>query len=658
MKLNRLSLTNWGPYRGSHQIDLSVSEAAPVVLIHGENMRGKTSLLRAINWSLYGEMKNQDGKTPLSVARLVNRVDLDSMQEISFGVELEFEHRGYEYSLSRTALAQRFQPGELPSTRDTSVTLRQVDGNPMPENAVAPFIEDMLSHEIADFFFFDGEMLGRFEERLREDTEGSKNFVRIQIERALGLPFMRSLESDLEKIRNDVRLDVNRNETAQRRNQDQLQRVAGLEDDLRSATSDLDRLENLRIVKADQVDDIDRDLASVDEIKEKYYELKSRESDLGAKEQQILVLQEEALALHEKSWWFPLGNRLAEEHAAAATKMTIASGHTSARSRLELRIADLLKQRSQSECISCGQRLPEAKLAPLEQKLKEMEAELADIPESDDLPRIQERLSHLQPYVSGPAVVTQIINLDRERLREELDIDSLKARIRDLSDAMPGIDLDIASKERARRSLKDEISNLDKACDAQRLRVQNLKQHIKEVTRAIVNDPNVDKTLRSRYNIVEDVYETIKASYSEFSQQMRSKVQAETSQLFRQLTTEAEFSGVSINSNYQLSIMDKHSKHIDLTSAGGNQVLTMSFIGALAECSSEEAPVVMDTPFGRLDKGHREAVLRWVSASKSQIIMFVQSGEYDVKRDGQFLAGKVGREYRIERISEQESMVV
>ncbi len=67
--------------------------------------------------------------------------------------------------------------------------------------------------------------------------------------------------------------------------------------------------------------------------------------------------------------------------------------------------------------------------------------------------------------------------------------------------------------------------------------------------------------------------------------------------------------------------------------------------------------MVMDTPFGRLDTGHRDGILEWVSTFDTQVILFVQSGEYDPQRSGHLLRGKIGREYTIERLSPTRSEV-
>jgi len=67
--------------------------------------------------------------------------------------------------------------------------------------------------------------------------------------------------------------------------------------------------------------------------------------------------------------------------------------------------------------------------------------------------------------------------------------------------------------------------------------------------------------------------------------------------------------------------------------------------------------MVMDTPFGRLDRGHRNAILEWVSTFDRQVILFVQSGEYEPARDGHLLGNKIGREYSIDRLTPTRSEV-
>jgi hypothetical protein len=43
---------------------------------------------------------------------------------------------------------------------------------------------------------------------------------------------------------------------------------------------------------------------------------------------------------------------------------------------------------------------------------------------------------------------------------------------------------------------------------------------------------------------------------------------------------------------------------LPIVSAGSEQIVALSLIGALNRCATREGPVVMDTPFGRLDRRH------------------------------------------------------
>ena len=67
--------------------------------------------------------------------------------------------------------------------------------------------------------------------------------------------------------------------------------------------------------------------------------------------------------------------------------------------------------------------------------------------------------------------------------------------------------------------------------------------------------------------------------------------------------------------------------------------------------------MVMDTPFGRLDKGHRGAILSWVSKFETQVILFVQSGEYEPQQLAKALDGRIGREFTIDRLGVGHSEV-
>src|SRR5687767_886589 len=99
MIFRRLVMDNFGPYRGRHGVDLGVTEQAPVIVIHGENERGKTTLANALRWCLYKRALESDG-TKVDTFQLMNWESLDA-GDYHMAVSLAFEHAGVEYELER-----------------------------------------------------------------------------------------------------------------------------------------------------------------------------------------------------------------------------------------------------------------------------------------------------------------------------------------------------------------------------------------------------------------------------------------------------------------------------------------------------------------------------------------------------------------------------
>jgi DNA sulfur modification protein DndD len=209
MKFIKLTLNNFGPYFGIQSLDLDVSDNAPIILVYGENERGKTSLLRAIRWCLYGEVLNQSG-TLMDEGEFANYDARDSGETFEVFVEIEFEDQGVKSVLKRW---MKVKNNESEDTRieivSRGVDLRPNNGNPVAEKDIPEQISRMLHKDISDFFLFDGETLTRFEQRLRS-ADTSAALVRTSIEKVLGMPALQLLSRDIETLAMESNKEVQR----------------------------------------------------------------------------------------------------------------------------------------------------------------------------------------------------------------------------------------------------------------------------------------------------------------------------------------------------------------------------------------------------------------------------------------------------------------
>ena len=99
MKINKLLLHNWMVFKGKQEIIFPQDENANVLVIFGENMRGKTCLLNSLRWCLYGEAQDRQ-KNTIDLQKLIN-IEAHDEGENVVSVEIEFFADGFEYYLKR-----------------------------------------------------------------------------------------------------------------------------------------------------------------------------------------------------------------------------------------------------------------------------------------------------------------------------------------------------------------------------------------------------------------------------------------------------------------------------------------------------------------------------------------------------------------------------
>ena len=151
MIIEKLSMLNFGPFCGEHSIELSVTSAAPVIVIYGENMRGKTSLQNAIRWCLYGFALGREGARKSS-HRLISYDAIDAQRYVT-RVAMEFSHDGQRYRLERTVQSSALPRSSADLEERVSLTR---EGSFLPERDIPEVINGILHEHIARFYLFDG----------------------------------------------------------------------------------------------------------------------------------------------------------------------------------------------------------------------------------------------------------------------------------------------------------------------------------------------------------------------------------------------------------------------------------------------------------------------------------------------------------------------
>lgn len=661
MEIESLTVTNWGPYVGTHEVDLSVSESAPVVVIHGENDRGKTSFLRAISFGLYGKVK--EGGLKIPIEELASQRLLESGEEVHFAVMIRFDHEGEKFVIERSGGATQTggvnSPVEL--TTPLSVEFRTESGTLFPESAVPDRINGILDEDISDFYLFDGERLAEIIRKLtsRQGSQVSAEFVKSSVERAVGLSFVGQMINDMKGVRDDLYSGLQKDLKTARAKERLVADIKDKQDEIDRVDRDRDEVTAEKTKHSNAAEAIQLQLDQFVEIRDLVVERQTLQKQRTEAEEELEELYAQRRSEGSANWLFPLRDRL-------DSKITDLHNLFGEASKAEEERQGLLAEKrlfssadDTTSCAYCGHDLSEKEQAERAKRLSEIETALNAVPQVDqspsDLSAAIRSYSAMFESSAGGSLFTRILDKIDDREDHVLDLTSrekkLTARIGKSESP------DIVALEDSREEKKTQIQKADLLLEKIASKKKELTTSLVTLQKKLRDSPEVSDESRSEVQVLDDAIAVSERAFVSYREKMRDSVERFASEALRQMSSEPEFKTLRIGQEYQISVLNedgvpqKHSK-------GYEQVSAMAFIAGLAATAGKSNLMVMDTPLGRLDLENRRGVLGWASQRPSQTILFVQSGELTESEARELIGKKIGRQLKLKRVRQGSTEVV
>ncbi len=371
LRFESVSLRNFGPYREIDTLNLETDPTAPIVVIHGENTLGKTSLFRALRWCLYGSPES--GSTPTQAARhLFEYMNRPASRggETDMQVSMQFTANGHKYQLVRTA---KFEGGAPKVSADL-----RVDSTVIQQASIDAEIGRLLHPQISEFFLFDGELLKDFYDRLNTDRE--RDLLRSSIDNVLGIPALQLAERDVSTLADSARQKQTKALRSRTEAENARKQLRVLKSKQESLDKDRNEIEEaLRKTKAN-LEDVKERIAGVEELKADAREMEGLEAQIEGGKQEEAQIRDEMRRLLTKGWLAPAAGKLKEAMRRVEAQNDAAKAHQRARQVARDRVELLQKQVQGGACPTCRQELP----PPDEStrlELAEAEAELEGLKE-------------------------------------------------------------------------------------------------------------------------------------------------------------------------------------------------------------------------------------------------------------------------------------
>ncbi len=640
LRFESVSLKNFGPYREIDSLNLETDPEAPIVVIHGENTLGKTSLFRALRWCLYGSP--EAAKTPTQAARnLVEYLNRPAQRggEMDMQVSMRFTGNGHRYDLVRTA---KFD-GRLSRV---SADLR-VGSTVIQQASIDAEIGRLLHPQISEFFLFDGELLRDFYDRLNTDRE--RDLLRESIDTVLGIPALQLAERDVSTLTKDVLFRQAKSVKNQKEAENARRQLRDLKSKQESLDKDRKEMEEaLRKARADR-EDVREQIAGVEELKADAREMEGLESQIEGGKQEEARLRDEMRRLLTSGWLAPAAGKLNDALQRVVARNDAAQAQAKAIQVTQERAQVLQKQILGGICPTCHQELPppdestrqelgeaEAELQRLKDEAGEgpdlrLERRIRELIDTTTVAAYQERQERLNKLATTQFARNRRLNALKDRLK-----DNDAAMIRQLGEKQEQIERVIEGYERSLRGFKPKQDEISK----QQSKLAGILDRVGGAKPALAAE-----AFFFRY-----VHTLLTRTIERYQERTRSDVEKAASEMFVKLVRDPQaYQGLRISRDYRVDLVGRWGEAIE-TSEGGKQLLALSLIGALKRAAVRGGPVVLDSPLARLDLEHRANVLQtWVPELGNQAILLVQSGELTEKQARDIMGNRIGQEYRIYR---------
>lgn len=652
---NSIELTNFAAYHGFTSLVFSTSERN-VTLVRGRNTGGKTSFINAIKWVLYGYIDK-----PSAYNSSLSSCDLFNIQAANEGyadmiVNLAVNIDGIRYEIIRKLMRKNNNTKFL-SDDDFIHSFMIKRGDVMlTETESTNLIKKIAPYEISRFFLFDGELLKEYEELVSSRIKRSDSKIVDAIEDVLGLPALKLAEQAL----NDVIREFDKE--LLEKNKENAELTVFVEENKRALNQQEDYekqiLQNHSLISQYQ-SNID-DLSKITKGNEEYAEIKLQltiwEKQLKDKKNKIKLCYEKISELTPFLSNDLLRSRLIEQKNIALAQAEEASKASELLNRQKYQVETLKTLLNTSQCDLCTQHIDQdltTKLKfTLDQAQQALHSNLVDTKNMNqhfELSRLaQGCIDRLQPAFTDLKMQLTL----KEQLFEE--IDEIENDIDEARTKAETVDIDaiyLASGDI--RKLEDEIAILNKANKDLELEIKKLETLIEKNNEAI-EERSVNKhaLLQKNVSMSKALKNIFAKGRTELREHMRVKVEQFATSAYCAMIHEDDHHMISISqNNYKLAILDKKNQEVVNPSAGATQILALALIIALGKAGRPIGPIVMDTPFGRLDEEHRIAILEYLPKQVSQLVLLYHSGE--LQEDSiQYIKAHVGIEYDI--LKEQE----
>ena len=625
----KLTLLDFRNYMGSHEIEFSSDPTKHLTVVHAENSTGKTTMLNAIKWCLYGDTPDFDNKNIL-----VN----DKSKKTSCKVTLEFKYENVKYQAVRT-YDQNFYTNKLTLFKISNSGARE----PQPEGQ--SIINTFLPKEISNYFLFAGEHFTRsFIDNKKTHRTAIRNILGFNLpERAI--EDLNTIASTNKRLINKLAKDNETTSNMAKAKEILDDRIAVLDGNIESYKENIELYEKLKQEANEKILNSNHSKAEALEAERKEKENTKKTYINLRKNQEI-----KKYSLIQKYGYALFGKILSDidiDDSDGSKYFPLAPYD-------EILINGIIKDK---KCI-CG-----TDILPNTSEYKNILSQRTNATTNTIKKRIQKAQSistHFKARAREFLEDSKDISLELDRIIRE--ISALENRIDEIDKELESLgDINIQAFIDQRAYAESELKKLyeqrgfdKKELEEKKTKSKNLEREIKKSAPRSAEAQEYEDINKLIERLVGEIENKLTITEKNSLVSIQENVQKNVDKSMRQNLK------VKIGADYSFMLVKPETGRTITGGDGGNglkHLTSLSFVTALIAQSKKRvnrrrnifqpgtiAPFVIDAPFAEMDTTLQKNALEFLPQQSHQLILFLSSGQWNKEYEN-IIGEYIGKRY-------------
>ncbi len=654
MRYKSIKISNFLVYDKEQKIEFP--EKGNLFLVHGLNGSGKSSILHAFRFGLYGRTKRQSGlREYVPIKELINKNKTSGKKRWEALIEIKFNHENTDYKLTRKIKNKINQPT---SNKDFDVSLELFQGSKQfKDNVAEDIIRNILHEDVSTFFLLDVEDIDAVEKRIGDEKANIKD----QIENSLGITFLNGANAFLSKISDDSLKKKGDNEKASKNLKKENEKLNQFQKDLKRASSKL----------RDAEKDFEKTIKNFQKAENLFYEENPKQDEKGQRDNvnqnlkrvnsKIENLTDDIKNIFINYYYFPLSTSLPKQESTLRDRLRFAEQRKQDQINLELAKEKIASEISDKKCSHCGQsindkfvQLQKTELDKVDQKIIKMNKD--DVPDVVD---IQPSIQLFKNFQDGYNIKRELLQNINSYYEEILSKSSYEKELKNLEKKLENIsDRDFNSIVKDRDEWKMLKEKQEDIVESLKESVERIQEDINS-TREIMQKIQIDEGGEiDKQSVIASGLTAIFANVSsEMISETRKNIDSYIKQVFAQLINDPKNYDIEVDDFYMTTMINKSKELIGEKSMGQKRIAAIALLASLSRQSISKAPIVIDSPNAGLDSIHQNKFYEFTQHLSDQVIVFATDREFDDKKQRKIVGKFLGGEKTIQAVDATTALI-